>query len=333
MKFANICLMAVLSLVLYMADRSDAIMLDGYAATVGDSLITVGDVKEEMQRRNRAVFAAMQRGEQVSDAKLAELYMEALDELIAEILVVNEFERLEEDGKVELPEDAVDSSIQRIISDRYKGSRKDFFEDLKRSGITFDEFKERQRRNIITMVMRNNQFPGAVSVSPGAVRKLYLENIDDYSIPAQCEISLIIVKAENEDAEPGAQLAKARRLLLKIRAGEAFADVARAGSEGSKAADGGYRGWMELMNLRAELRDAIAEMKPGEVSGLIEADESLYIIHLKDMRPATVKPLEDVADELAAELRRAEMDRKMDAWVEEIKKNHYVKKHPLPAEL
>jgi parvulin-like peptidyl-prolyl isomerase len=308
-------------------------MLDGYAATVGDSLITVGDVKEEMQRRNRSVFTAMQTGEQVPDAKLAELYMEALDELIDETLIVNEFERLEEDDKVELPEDAVDSSIQRIISGRYNGSRKDFFEDLKRSGITFAEFKERQRRNIIMMVMRNNQFPGTVSVSPGAVRKLYLDNIDDYSIPAQCEISLIIIKPENEDNERAAKLAKARRLLLKIRAGEAFVDVARAASDGSKAVDGGYRGWMELNNLRVELRNAIVEMKPGEVSGLIEAGESFYIIHLKDLRPATVKPLEEVADELAAELRRAEMDRKMDAWVEELKKKHYVKKHPLPAEL
>ena len=193
-----------------------AVMLDGYAAIVGEQVITVGEVKEQMQRRNREVFIALQAGERVPDEKLSRLYSEALDELIADALVVAEYRLLEEDGKVAIPEDAVDNTIQNIIKERYGDRRADFFRDLERSGITFNEFKEQQLRNIILMVMRNNQFPDQVVVAPGAVRELYQSRSAEFSQPARCELALIMIDAEADDDEQEDPRELAERLAAEI---------------------------------------------------------------------------------------------------------------------
>lgn len=307
-----------------------AVMLDGYAATVDESVITIGEVKEEMQRGNRDLFLSMRAGEDVPEEKLASAYREALDELVAEELVLAEYRKLKEDDKIDIPEDAVDTTVQGIIRDRYGNDRAAFFEDLKRSGTSFDEFKDRQRRNIIMMVMRNRQFPNMVSVSPGMVKKLYEERMEQYTLPAQAEIALIMLDAgEGRDAAR----ARAEQLLERIRSGEEFAAVAEEASDGSRAADGGYRGWMKIDSLRKELREAIGAMDVGGTSSVIEAGDSFYIIWLKDLRPARTKPLAEVEEELRLELRREAMGEQMDSWVADLERKHYVKRYPLPSDL
>jgi peptidyl-prolyl cis-trans isomerase SurA len=330
MRLSRTFLLVLSLLAATIAIPTRAVMLDGYAALVGDQVITVGEVKEQMQRRNREVFIALQAGERVADEKLERLYSEALDELIAEALVLEEYRLLEEDGKVAIPEDAVDNTIQNIIKERYGDRRADFFGDLERSGITFNEFKEQQLRNIILMVMRNNQFPDPVVIAPGAVRELYDTRRADFSQSARCELALIMIDAEADDGEQEDPRKLAERLATELAAGADFAALAREHSEGAKADAGGYRGWMELGDLRQELRAAIEQMKPGQTSGPILSGGKYYIVKLIDFQPARVKSLSEVEDELSAELRRAAMDARMDAWVSELKKKHYVNRLPLP---
>jgi len=325
----RISMIAVLA-VSALAGTATAITLDGYAATVGDSVITIGEVKEEMQRSNRDLFMAMRAGEEVSEDRLAAAYREALDNLVAEELVLAEYRKLKEDDKIDIPEDAVDTTVQGIIRDRYGNDRAAFFNDLKRSGTSFDEFKDQQRRNIVMMVMRNRQFPNLVAVSPGMVKKLYEERADQYTTPAQAEIALIVV--DGDEGGEGAR-ARAEQLLDRIGSGEEFAAVAEDGSDGSRASEGGYRGWMDIESLREELREAIGEMNVGETSDVIEAGNSFYILDLKDLRPARTKPLAEVEEDLRLELRREAMKEQMDAWVADLERKHYVKRYPLPTDL
>lgn len=310
--------------------RGDAATMDGFAAAVDDRVVTVGEVKAEMQRDNLDLFRAMQMGEDVSSEKLAEIYEEALDELVAQALVIEEFERLEEDEKVALPDEAVNRHIQGIIGERFNGDRAALLEDLQSSGITFKLFKEKQRENIVVSIMRKKQFSGKVAVSPGAIRKRYEQNREQYGIPDKSEIALIVLEPEEEQGDGTDLTTRAESLLEKIDGGAEFAEMAREYSDGTKAEEGGYRGWIETENLNESLRKVAEGLDAGEVSGPVPLGDKVYLLHLIDHKPAHYQPLDDVYDEIESELMKEVQDEMMDDWIAQLKEKHYVKRYPPP---
>jgi len=179
-------------------------------------------------------------------------------------------------------------------------------------------------------IMHNQELGGKISVSPGEVRKLYNERKNQFVTPAEAEISLMSFDLEDEDADRSEKMATVKEILKRVRAGSDFADIAESESEGSRADEGGYRGWMEISDLRSELRKAIKNMKAGQVSDVIIAGDTAYIIKLHDRHEAGVQPLEEVADILRDELLREERARLMDIWTEQLAEKHYVKRYPLP---
>ncbi len=319
----------VASLLIVMASEfasGDRIVLDGYAATVGKSIVTVGEVKEEMQRGNREIFRAMQAGQAVSEQQIEAIYLRALENLVGEALIVEEFRRLEEDGKVQLPDEAVDNSIQSIINERYTGNRSDLFRDLRKSGISFSDFRQQQRRSLKLMIMRNQKFSSGVDVSPGRLRRLYEERRDQYKIPGSVDLSLIML--DYEDSPDALDLVDS--IAEEIRAGADFAELAREHSVDRMASEGGYRGGMNPDHLRAEIREAISGMSVGDIAGPIRSGDHWYIVKLHELRAAGFRPLAEAKVELERELRERKMHEMMQAWIEQLKEVHYVNRYPLP---
>lgn len=305
---------------------ANRIVLDGYAAVVGSSIVTVGEVKEEMQRSHRDIFRAMQAGQRVSERQLEEIYSSSLEMLVGEALIVEEFKRLEEDGKVQLPDEAVDNSIQSIINERYAGNRSDLFRDLNRSGISFSDFRQQQRRSLKMMIMRNQKFAGGIEISPGHVRRLYQERQDQYTIPGSVDLSLIMLDYEDS----AAARERAQSILESLQSGGVFAELAREHSVDRLASEGGYRRGMNPEHLRAEIREAVSQMSAGEIAGPIKSGDHWYIVKLHEMREAGFRPLADVKVELERELRLKKTNEMMQAWVDQLKELHYVKMYPIP---
>lgn len=322
--------LGVLFIASLFALRTEAVLLDGYAAAVGERVITVGEVKEEMQRENRGVFLAIERGEDVPREKLIQLYKDALDRLIQRTLILAEFDVLKADDKAELPDEAVNKRIDGIILDRYHNDRALFFEDLKQSGMTFAEFTEQTRNDLVMLVMRNQSLTGNISVSPVAVKALYLENLDDYEIPARCELGMIVLQRDGEDDEK--VIEDARRTLAELRNGVDFAALASERSDGSKAKEGGYRGWLEINDLRKELREAVKEMSTNDISGIIKAGKILYILKLYNKQDVMFTPFEEIHEELERELMKEEYKRLMDAWEKRLRTKHHITRYPVPTQ-
>jgi parvulin-like peptidyl-prolyl isomerase len=258
---------------------------------------------------------------------LTRLYKEALDRLIRRTLILAEFDVLKADDKIDLPDEAVNKRIDGIILDRYHNNRALFFEDLKQSGMTFSEFKEQTRNNLVMLVMRNRGLIGNIQVSPAAAKALYLENLDDYKIPARCELGMIVFHGDGVDDK---RMRDARITLAELRDGADFAALARERSDGGKAKDGGYKGWLKTNDLREELRDAVKEMKEDEVSGIIKAGDILYILKLYKKQDETVKRFKDVQEQLKRVLMREEHERLMNEWEERLRAKHHITRYPIP---
>ena len=139
-----------------------------------------------------------------------------------------------------------------------------------------------------------------VDVSDEALRKAYDEERDRFQTAEERHASHILIAVDkgNEDAAR----AKAAAIAERARKGEDFAKLASEVSDdaGTKA-QGGDLGWMTQRD--APFENALFGLQVGAISDPIRSDFGFHVIKLDEIRPATVRPFEEVRDELAADLR------------------------------
>ncbi|SHI08403.1 SurA N-terminal domain-containing protein [Ferrimonas marina] len=103
---------------------------------------------------------------------------------------------------------------------------------------------------------------------------------------------------EGDDAQ-----ARADEALARVRAGEAFADVAREASDDSFTAEnGGELDWMTPGAMDVAFDEALFGLEEGGVSDVFASDFGYQIVQAKAVEAATVLPFAEVKDNIAATL-------------------------------
>jgi parvulin-like peptidyl-prolyl isomerase len=102
-------------------------------------------------------------------------------------------------------------------------------------------------------------------------------------------------------------------------------------SEGRQGKEGGDWGWVQKFDrdgalvLRKELADAAFALKPGELSGIIETPEVIYVMLVEDKRPAHVKALSEVRGEIEKNMITQERERIQRNWIERLKQKTFIR--------
>ncbi|PYI87670.1 MAG: parvulin peptidyl-prolyl isomerase, partial [Verrucomicrobia bacterium] len=65
--------------------------------------------------------------------------------------------------------------------------------------------------------------------------------------------------------------------------------------------------------------------KPGELSGVIETPEVIYLMLVEDRRPAHVKALSEVRGEIEKNMLTQERERIQKQWIERLKQKTFIR--------
>ena len=296
-----------------------ALTLDGLAAYVNDQAITVGDVWAAMPVADRSLLT--EADNDAARHQRAEVWRRALSRAIERQLILEEFKRL----GASVPDRAVDEEIAAMIAERFHGDRRAFLDALAEDRISLEEFRKITRESLAIALLRRQEVGARVRVSPADVRAAYETNIDRYRVPEMVHVRILALQAGRTEQERAVKRAEAERLRTAIAAGESFAALAKAHSEGARAAEGGDLGWMEPSMLRPELAEVAAHLPVGEVSGVIETPEEFFLIVVEGRRAASVRPFEEVRDEIEKELAREEEERLYRRWMDTLYHRHTVR--------
>jgi peptidyl-prolyl cis-trans isomerase D len=151
-----------------------------------------------------------------------------------------------------------------------------------------------------------------VSVSDEAVQQFYAANPDRFGEPEQRRARHILIPAGSSPDEEAQARDKATAILARLRSEPArFEELAKAESQDTGSAErGGDLGYFGRGAMAKPFEDAAFGLEKGQLSEPVRSEFGFHIIEVTEIRPATVRPLDAVREEIAGELRSQQASRR-----------------------
>jgi peptidyl-prolyl cis-trans isomerase SurA len=241
------------------------------AAVVNNDIVTADDVDARLMLLMRT------SGIPDTPQNRQQLQRRVLQQLIDEKLEMQEAKRY----KVVAGKDEVDRALNNIESRNSmpKGGLDTY---LKQAGVPRRTLVDQLTASIIWNKVVEGRYSSDVSVSDAEVNDELARLKADIGKP-QSHVSEIFLAIDNPTQEADVK-SLADKLIQQIGHGAQFPAVAQQFSQSPSAATGGDIGWVTPSQFGPPLDDAIAKMKPGEMSYPIRTTAGYYILLLIDRR-------------------------------------------------
>lgn len=175
------------------------------------------------------------------------------------------------------------------------------------------DFQQAERTDVEYVMLDLAAVTEAIQVSDADVKSYYDQNATRYSTKEERRAShiLINVAAKAPAAEREAAKAKAEELLAQVRKNPAsFAELAKKNSQDpGSAPQGGDLSYFQRGAMVKPFEDAAFSLKKGDISDVVETEFGYHIIHVTDIKPSVVRPLDQVKPEIVAELKKQQAQR------------------------
>jgi peptidyl-prolyl cis-trans isomerase SurA len=317
MKSPNAALMFAAALLCGIVCRSTAQPVNGIQAVVSDAIITRLEVENATAPFVNTVARQTAGRPQEFQSRIASLQAENMDRLVERQLILSDFKT----SGFALPESYIEEAVQEEIRTEY-GSRAKLTKTLQAQGMTYEKFRQQARDRIIISILRSKNVTQENIVSPYKIETYYKANLSSFAMEEQVKLRMITLSRGNDDAS---SRALAGEILAKLKEGAAFSEMASIHSQGSQRNSGGDLDWVETKGLRQELRDAVAPLKSGDLSGVVETPELLYIVLVEEKRPAQARPLNAVRDEIERILLDQQQQAATRRYIDKLKKKTFVR--------
>jgi peptidyl-prolyl cis-trans isomerase SurA len=172
--------------------------------------------------------------------------------------------------------------------------------------------------------MMHQQHKSQSIVSPVRIEQYYKENKDRFYQDDSVHLRLIQL-SRGAATTDGDLRGQADSILLRLRSGEKFEDLAKEYSSDSRRAKGGDWGWMKRSDLKPEFSEPLFAVKKGQASEPIILPEGGFLLFAEDRKYAGIQPLDEVRDQIERILVQQMGREYEDRWLERLRRNGYVK--------
>ena len=243
------------------------------------------------------------------DKALADREKDVLRDLIDQQLLLDKGKDLGISGDTELVK-----RLDQMRKEMKLESMEDLEKEATKQGVSWEDFKQNMRNQIITQKVIGEEVGGKLAISKEEEQKFYDEHKSELEQPEYIRLSEILVAPKSaipsitpadqpappapspadDEAALNAASAKANDLLKQIHDGANFEDIAKKYSDGPSASEGGALGMFKRGQLAKELEDKTFAMKAGDVTDVIRTKQGYVILKVLDHQMAGIPPMKDV---------------------------------------
>src|SRR5262249_29685618 len=290
---------------------ADNTVIEDIIARVNNQIIT----RSEFNRAKEQTASELkQQNVSDSDPKFKERDKDVLRDLIDQQLLLEKGKDLGISG---------DTELVKKLDEMRKQMNLDSLEDLEKAaqqqGVSFEDFKQNVRNNIITQQVIGSEVGRNIKISQQETHDFYNKHKAELERPEAVRLEEILVSTEAPQAQQNANKSpetagaedpariqaaeqKANQLLQDLRAGAKVEDVAKKCADGRTASQGGDLGVFKRGELAKELEDKTFSMKPGEISDVVRTKQGFLILKVADHYSAGIPPLNEVEPQIQEQI-------------------------------
>ena len=187
----------------------------------------------------------------------------------------------------------------------------DFNSQVKPTGEQISEFYESRKQQYRTletrsfklMVVDDSSLP-PVELSDAEIERYYRQNRQRFEVSERIRASHILFATEGKsDDEKTALQEKAQSILVEIKQGADFAELAKENSDDQgTTANGGDLGWITRGQMVPNFENASFALKAGDISDVITTEYGFHIINVHERQNSHVQALDEVRDQIREEI-------------------------------
>lgn len=296
------------------------LVVERVLAIVNDSIILASELEARMLpvRGEAAQIADPKERER----RLSKLTSQMLDEMVNEELMVQAAEA----SKIEVEATEVQAALDEVKANNNLDDA-GLAQVLAAQGYTVANYRQEVRRQLLRLRAVNQLVAPKVQVTEEDIQARYNQLKRRSEAVSAVSLSHILFKLPEHPTEQQLTEAKSKaaKAIERIQAKEEFAKVAAETSEDdSTKATGGQLGWFQRGSINPDWEQIVFSMEKGDVRGPVTGPQGLHVFQVTEVKQSELKPYADMREQLARELRRREMDKQTQAWMEELRKKAYI---------
>ena len=245
----------------------------------------------------------------ITEERLAELKKDVAEDLIDQVLLIHEAERLglvPDFKKIEL---ALEQFDQRYAEDEaWKKDRDQVLPQLK---------KQFESRELVTLLEKKVR--SEFVLTDALKREFYNENPGLFIFPERKKVSLILKKVPPTSLSEEWEAAKDLLVSLseRIASGEKFSELAKKYSDDETASLGGDMGYQHKGMLHKDVEEVLSKLDLGELSKPIRLLQGYVLVRVEEVVPAQKIAYKDAEQQVIQLLSRKLSDER---WANLLKK-------------
>jgi peptidyl-prolyl cis-trans isomerase C len=260
-------------------------------------------------------------------SELLERYKKQIREKALGTLIVENLlnEELKKAKIVITEEEALDRISKMIAEQQPQLTLQEYQKMMEEHGQNFQEYKNEIRKEMCYLKLLERIWTGKINVTEDDARKYYSENQKEFEVPEQIRASHILIMPDTSDPNVDPNEAKARAkakaegLLKQIKEGADFAELAKANSACPSAANGGDLDFFSRGQMVAPFEKAAFDLKPGQVSDIVETRFGYHIIKVTDRKDEGITPFDQIKDDIIKKLTRNKEAEFAKEYIESLK--------------
>jgi len=312
---------------------ADSTVIEDIIARVNNQIIT----RSELNRaKEQTANELKQQNVSDTDPKFKERDKDVLRDLIDQQLLLEKGKDMGITG---------DTDLVKRLDEMRKQMNLESLEDLEKAaqqqGVSFEDFKQNIRNNIITQQVIGSEVGRNIKISQQETQDFYNKNKAELERPEAVHLEEILVSTQppqtQHDANKGSDAAapedpaklqaaeqKANQLLKDIRGGAKFEDVAKKSSDGPTGSQGGDLGIFKRGELAKELEDKTFSMKPGDVSDVIRTKQGYLILKVAEHYSAGIPPLNEVEQQIQEQIYMRKLQPALRTYLTKLREQAYI---------
>jgi len=294
-------------------------VLNRIVAIVNSDVITLYELNAKIKELT---------GRQPNDLKNQNMegYLKArrqvLDLLIDEKLARDKIQEL----GINVSPKEVESAIEKIKKDNNL-TDEDLETSLKKQGLTYESYRKNIKSELEQIRLISFEVKSKIIIEDEEIKEYYEKHKDEFTSKEKIHLAAIILTRGNPSNQDKtiALHRKTEEIILRLKKGEDFGELAKEFSQGPGAQEGGDLGFFKTSQLDPKLLNVIKELPEGGISKPIIRTSEIQIIKVVEKQERKVKPLNELKDAIYGIIFREKVNNQYAFWIKTLREKAYKK--------